>query len=155
LRKLTYSLLAILLTTIVLGTIGYASTSSALTIIVSQLIHVASWHQGITGNVTILYWSTICTSPIKGLDLKVTSANGRILLVHLSWSVKVENPCTHFSSFRVDLDPGTYSVTLSQTFGCHKPESGSSGGFYCNLPFSVNVESGVYSPVVIGFGGGI
>ena len=139
---------------------------------VSHPIFAGSPRQGIAGKITIWYWATACRL-ITGENLQVAPADGRILIINLTWSITYSVPitdlrtgstvnykvgppgCASFSSFRVDLDPGTYSVTLSPMIQCEKPQPGAFGGITCNFPLTVNVEPGVYSSVVLGVSGGI
>lgn len=155
-KKLTLAIAALLLATLAVGIAGYASPSTRALLDALLLHPVEPLHQGIFGNVTKDYWAVVCTAeqsvPAKGQDLAVTSNNGKTLVVALSWTLHY--PCISNASFLVDLNPGTYSVTLSPTVQCHKP-LGEFGGITCNLPYTVEVEPGIYSHVVLGIGGGL
>ena len=138
-KKLTVAIAVLLLVTLSVGMAGYASPSTRA--LFAELV----------------LWGTICTTaqsvPAKGPDLTMTSNNGRTLVVPLSWTLHY--PCINMASFLVDLNPGTYSVTLSPAVDCYKPQGGESGGIMCNLPFTVEVEPGTYSHVVLGIRGGL
>ena len=159
-KKLTLTIAALLLATLAVGMAAYASPSipALLTALVLDHNPVEPRHQGIIGNVTKDYWAVVCTTepsvPTKGQDLAITSNNGKKLVVALSWTLHY--PCISNASFLVDLNPGTYSVTLAPAIDCYKPQPGGpQGGITCNLPFTVEVEPGIYSHVVLGIGGGL
>src|SRR6266699_2877119 len=104
---------------------GYASpsTRALLAALIFHPTSIGSRHQGIIGNVTMDFWGVICTTaqsvPTKGPDLTITSNNGRTLVVPLSWTLHY--PCIHMASFLVDLNPRTYSVTLSPEIHATSP----------------------------------
>ncbi len=158
-KKLTLAIAVLLLATLAVGMAGYASPSTRA-LLVALFFHptsIGSRHQGIIGNVTMDFWGVICTTaqsvPTKGPDLTMTSNNGRTLVVPLGWTP--HHPCIHMASFLVDLNPGTYSVTLSPAIQCYKPQPDEFGGIMCNLPFTVKVEPGTYSHVVLAIAGGL
>jgi len=159
LKKLTFAIVVLLLTTLALGMAVYASptTQALLNSLVFHPISAGPRHQGIIGNVTMDFWAVICTTaqsvPTTGPNLTITSNNGRTLVIPLSWTLHY--PCIHMASFLVGLNPGTYSVALSPKIECYKPQPGEFGGIMCNLPFTVEVEPGTYSHVVLGIGGGL
>jgi len=159
LKKLTFAIVVLLLTTLALGMAGYASptTRALLNALVFHPISAGPRHQGIIGNVTMSFWAVICTTaqsvPTTGPNLTITSNNGRTLVIPLSWTLHY--PCIHTASFLVGLNPGTYSVTLSPAIKCYKPQPGEFGGIMCNLPFTVEVEPGTYSNVALWIRGGL
>ena len=158
-KKLSLAIAVLLLATLAVGMAGYASPSTRALFVelVFHLTSVGSQHQGIIGNVTMDLWGVICTTaqsvPAKGPDLTMTSNNGRTLVFPLSWTLHY--PCIRMAGFLVDLNPGIYSVTLSPAVDCYKPQDEESGGIMCNLPFTVEVEPGAYSHVVLGIRGGL
>src|SRR5437667_12542111 len=96
---------------------GYASPSTRA-LLVALFFHptsIGSRHPGLIGNVTMDFWGVISTTaqtvPTKGPDLTMTSNNGRTLVVPLAWTL--QHPSITMTSFLVELNPGTYSVTLS------------------------------------------
>ena len=159
-KKLQLAIAALLLVTLAVAAVGYASpsTRALLNALVLHPASVEPRHQGIIGNVTMDFWAVVCTTkqsvPETGADLTIVSNNGKTLVVPLNWTLYY--PCIHTASFLVDLNPGTYSVTLSPVIQCYKPQpGGSQGGITCNLPFTVEVKPGTYSHVVLGVGGGV
>lgn len=156
-KKLTLAIAVLLLATIAIGMAGYASPSTGALLSVLLFHVVGSPHQGIIGNVTTDFYGVICTNvpsvPAQGSNLTITSNNRRTLLVPLSWTTHY--PCISTASFLVDLNPGTYSISLSPAIACDKPQPGEGGGIMCNLPFTVEVEPGIYSHVVLWVRGGL
>ena len=96
-------------------------------------------HQGLFGKATIGNISPVCTIgqdiPSTGPSLIIASADGRIVIVPLNWSIV--NGCSLVAQYHVTLQPGTYSVTLSPCpyMGCQ------------SLPATVVVLPGIFSQV--------
>ena len=148
-RKITVTLATILLATFALEIVGYSlaltpsQTPTALSANPSLgPTPVVSRHQGVSGNATIEFVSPLCfpgqpTVSTTGPSLVITSVEGKIVVVSLSWSLIAG--CIKFAPIQVSLNPGTYSVNLSPcTYAS------------CSvLPITVNVQPRVYSPVVI------
>ncbi len=134
-------------TTYAIATPLSLSTSSLSTDHTFGLNHLFLAHQGIAGSVSIANVSPVCaltgSQPASGPSLVVTSADGRILVVSLSWSLV--DRCALETQFKVPLQPGTYSLTLSPCgyMGCR------------TLPITVVVQSGVFAPANISIVTGI
>jgi hypothetical protein len=81
--------------------------------------------------------------PASGPDLFVTSSNGKIQTVALSWTL--QDRCELIAPFQVTLTPGTYSLSLSSCnyTGCRV------------LPIAVVVVPRVFTPVKINIVTGI
>ena len=132
---------AALLATFTLSVQTVASTSFRLDSVPS-----ASLSQGIIGNATIAPYSPLCgpipPQPAPGPSLNMTSIKGKPLLLvePLNWTLF--NGCVLFVSFKVSLKPGIYNVTLSPCpFICGPPST--------PLPITVDVDHGLYTPIVI------
>lgn len=159
---------ALLLSTIVLGGAVFASGSayiswSRLSTLFShpKTGPVRSTHQGITGNATMGFWAIVCTPVTNrvGPDLNITGPHGQIDQYALTWNT-IQNPlysCDSLSTFQIELQPGTYSITIDSLSAaqCHKAQPSSFGGLTCNLPYQVDVEPGQYSTVSLFVGGGL
>ena len=104
-------------------------------------------HQGIVGRIQIANVTPLCTtsgqSLASGPNFVMTSTNGQILVIPLTW-YRV-NQCALVSQFHVDLQPGAYSLTVSPCnyLGCK------------TLPITVNVQPGVIVPVNVSINTGI
>ena len=104
-------------------------------------------HQGIVGRIQIANVTPLCTtsgqSLASGPNLVITSSNGQIIVIPLTW-YRV-NQCALVSQFHVDLQPGTYSLTVSPCsyLGCN------------TLPITVNVQPGIVVPVNVSINTGI
>lgn len=151
LRKLASIIAILLFATLAIGTAGNTSASSRnsdvatpVTASTSGAIPTASQHQGITGSVSIGPVSPICSTtappvPTTGPDLVVTFADGKILVVPLSWTLF--SLCEDFAPFQVGLNPGIYTVNLTRCIyvvSCQQ-----------QLPRTVDVDPGIYKPVII------
>lgn len=104
-------------------------------------------HQGLFGKATIGNISPLCTTgqdrPSNGPSLIISSIDGKIVVIPLSWSIV--NGCSLVAQYHVPLQPGTYSVTLSPCpyMGCR------------NLPVTFIVTTGIFSQVDVNIVTGI
>jgi hypothetical protein len=151
-RPLALLLLAFLATSLAATSYALATTPSFTNTVFSVHPDVdwtedLSSHQGITGSVAIVNVSPVCTLtglvPATGPNLVVTSSNGRIQMVALSWTL--QDRCQLIAPFHVMLSPGTFSLSLSSCsyMGCRV------------LPITVVVEPGVFTPAKINIVTGI
>jgi hypothetical protein len=142
---------------IALGMVGYAfaTPGGIANVVLRAASQLGLAHQGIQGNATIWYWAVNCpaTTGDIGIALNVTSAYGRTVQYPLNWSFR--SGCVHTATFRIELHPGRYTVTLSTPMSCHKPQDGTFGGITCDLPFDTVVAPGVHSPVYLYVTGGV
>jgi hypothetical protein len=121
---------------------------------------------GIIGNISIANIQPVCMIPQSGTgivpspststEVVVTSLTGERTSIPVDWFIHFG--CALEGSFQATLVPGTYSLTLSYCLqdprGAECPNA-LCGIQSCNLPITVQVESGRLTPVNIGITTGI
>jgi hypothetical protein len=120
---------------------------------------------GIIGNVSIGPIRPVCfvpqndtntvPDPSNSGEVVVTSQSGEQTSIPVNWSIW--GGCELWGSFKAELEPGTYSLTLSNCLqdakypGCSQSLHFGPAG----LPMTVRVERGRLTPVSIGIDTGI
>jgi hypothetical protein len=120
---------------------------------------------GIVGNVSIGPIRPVCFVPQNGTntvpdpsnsgEVVVTSQSGEQTSIPVSWSIW--GGCELWGSFKAELAPGTYSLTLSNCLQDAKYPGCSQSLHFgpAALPMTVRVERGRLTPVSIGIDTGI
>ncbi len=151
-KRAVPTLLIVFLATACAAT-GYAYLTNQSTHLNASNYHTSGYssilfmRQGVAGRIEIANVTPLCTAsgqtPASGPNLIIMSTTGNILVVPLTWN-RVDQ-CELVSLFHVELQPGSYSLTVSPCnyIGCR------------SLPITVTVGPGIIVPVKISITTGI